>query len=77
MQTFVRIFHFALRSMARSCFGPPFSTKRHSKKNSFSLTRAVEGNIYKEDKKELLQTLQFTETHLSKIPMAAQLWVAY
>ncbi|KAM0142452.1 hypothetical protein ACHAO1_001324 [Botrytis cinerea] len=52
----------------------PVFNKETYEKDSFSLTRAVEGNISKEDKKELLQTLQFTETHLSKIPMAAQLW---
>lgn len=39
--------------------------KETYEKNGFSLTRAVEGNVYKEDKKELLQILQFTETHLS------------
>ncbi|KAM0319405.1 hypothetical protein ACHAO8_001201 [Botrytis cinerea] len=44
----------------------PVFNKETYEKNSFSLTRAVEGNIYKEDKKELLQTLQFTETHLTQ-----------
>ncbi|KAM3158584.1 hypothetical protein ABEW05_000813 [Botrytis cinerea] len=44
----------------------PVFNKETYEKDSFSLTRAVEGNIYKEDKKELLQTLQFTETHLTQ-----------
>ncbi|KAM0158175.1 hypothetical protein ACHAPG_004273 [Botrytis cinerea] len=55
--------------------GKKFEVAQHQSSVTVkNLTRAVEGNIYKEDKKELLQTLQFTETHLSKIPMAAQLW---
>ncbi|KAM0174762.1 hypothetical protein ACHAPC_000060 [Botrytis cinerea] len=44
----------------------PVFNKETYEKDSFSLTRAVEGNISKEDKKELLQTLQFTETHLTQ-----------
>ncbi|KAK8908918.1 hypothetical protein QC760_003261 [Botrytis cinerea] len=47
--------------------GKKFEVAQHQSSVTVkNLTRAVEGNIYKEDKKELLQTLQFTETHLTQ-----------
>ncbi|TGO87592.1 hypothetical protein BPOR_0216g00020 [Botrytis porri] len=44
----------------------PLFNKETYEKNSFSLTREVEGNFYKEEGKLLLQRLQITETHLTQ-----------
>ncbi|KAF5868629.1 uncharacterized protein Bfra_012277 [Botrytis fragariae] len=44
----------------------PLFNKETYEKNSFSLTRVVEGNFYKEEGKLLLQRLQFTETQLTQ-----------
>ncbi|TGO59917.1 hypothetical protein BCON_0040g00600 [Botryotinia convoluta] len=41
----------------------PGFNKEIYEKNDFSLTRVIKGNFYKEEGQELLQKLQFTETH--------------
>ncbi|TGO21113.1 hypothetical protein BPAE_0239g00010 [Botrytis paeoniae] len=43
----------------------PLFNKETYEKSSFSLTRVVEGNFYKEEGELLVQRLQFTETHLT------------